>query len=193
LYLLSYGIIVFALFLVFGPNVLNHPDNYNQADPMQTPPHIVPEWYFLPFYAILRAIPNKTMGVVAMAVSILIFMVLPSKRKLTKPKYSNNLQLLEKSVFWAFFVNSIFLGYLGGMPIEWPYNVFSLIFCGAYFILVLLLSADLEQYALRGNENFEMYMLRQTKRAYDCYSENIPSLVFDLYFIVVALVSVNLG
>jgi ubiquinol-cytochrome c reductase cytochrome b subunit len=60
IYLLSQGLFVFSAFLVFAPNVLNHPDNYNQANPMQTPAHIVPEWYFLPFYAILRAIPSKS-------------------------------------------------------------------------------------------------------------------------------------
>jgi len=85
---------------------------------MQTPPHIVPEWYFLPFYAILRAIPNKTLGVVAFAGSILILIFLPIKRKISKPKTSNNLQFAEKVVFWLFIIDVFFLGYLGGMPIE---------------------------------------------------------------------------
>jgi quinol-cytochrome oxidoreductase complex cytochrome b subunit len=66
---------------------------------MQTPPHIVPEWYFLPFYAILRAIPNKILGVVAMALSIIVLFFLPIKRKVNKPKTSNNIQLVEKSIF----------------------------------------------------------------------------------------------
>jgi quinol-cytochrome oxidoreductase complex cytochrome b subunit len=118
IYLVTYSLSIFSLFLIFGPNVLNHPDNYNLADPMQTPPHIVPEWYFLPFYAILRAIPNKTLGVVAFAGSILILIFLPIKRKISKPKTSNNLQFAEKVVFWLFIIDVFFLGYLGGMPIE---------------------------------------------------------------------------
>lgn len=80
-YLLTFGIFGFCLFLIYGPNVLNHPDNYVNANPMQTPPHIVPEWYFLPFYAILRAIPNKILGVVAMALSIIVLFFLPIKEK----------------------------------------------------------------------------------------------------------------
>jgi quinol-cytochrome oxidoreductase complex cytochrome b subunit len=66
---------------------------------MQTPPHIVPEWYFLPFYAILRAIPNKVLGVIAMALSIAALIFLPIKRKTSKPKTSNNLQMAEKIIF----------------------------------------------------------------------------------------------
>lgn len=69
--------IVFGLFLLFAPNALNHPDNYIPANPMQTPAHIVPEWYFLPFYAILRTVPNKQLGVVAMGGSILFLFLLP--------------------------------------------------------------------------------------------------------------------
>lgn len=98
-YFLTVGMIVFCLFLIYGPNVLNHPDNYITANPMQTPPHIVPEWYFLPFYAILRAIPNKVLGVVAMGLSIVVLIFLPMKRKVRKPKTSNNIQIVEKLIF----------------------------------------------------------------------------------------------
>jgi ubiquinol-cytochrome c reductase cytochrome b subunit len=66
----------FTLYVYFFPNNLGHPDNYIEANPMVTPTHIVPEWYFLPFYAILRSIPNKLLGVIAMFVSILILFLL---------------------------------------------------------------------------------------------------------------------
>lgn len=84
LYLIGYFLAIFLLFLIYAPNYLNHPDNYNKADPMKTPPHIVPEWYFLPFYAILRAIPNKTLGVVAMGASIAFLVLLPPMGALSK-------------------------------------------------------------------------------------------------------------
>jgi len=69
--------IVFSLFVFFAPNILNHPDNYVEANPLVTPPHIVPEWYFLPFYAILRSIPHKAGGIVAMAAALLVLFLLP--------------------------------------------------------------------------------------------------------------------
>jgi ubiquinol-cytochrome c reductase cytochrome b subunit len=70
-------ILVFAAMVFYAPNFLGHPDNYVPANPLQTPPHIVPEWYFLPFYAILRAIPNKLFGVIALLSSISILFFVP--------------------------------------------------------------------------------------------------------------------
>ena len=141
LFLVAYGTIPYVLFLIFGPNVLNHPDNYNPADPMQTPPHIVPEWYFLPFYAILRAIPNKVLGVVFMALSIffLIFLPLGSQKN---GKYLDKSQVTGKFAFWVFLSTSIMLGYLGGKPIEWPYNFFSIILFFVYFWSAYSMSAS---------------------------------------------------
>jgi len=72
---------IFSYFIFFEPNLLGHPDNYTRADPLVTPPHIVPEWYFLPFYAILRSIPSKLGGVVAMAVAVGILFLLPALDK----------------------------------------------------------------------------------------------------------------
>ena len=69
--------IYFFIFVFFYPNVLGHPDNYIPANPMVTPTHIVPEWYFLPFYAILRSIPEKLMGVVSLLNSILVLLIVP--------------------------------------------------------------------------------------------------------------------
>lgn len=161
-YLITYGLILFCAFLVLGPNVLNHPDNYVNANPMQTPPHIVPEWYFLPFYAILRAIPNKILGVVAMALSIVVLFFLPVKRKVSKPKTSNNIQIIEKTIFWLFFIDVLLLGYLGGMPIQWPYNVLSVVLCVLYFILLWAISADLEEFLTKKPEVDYEYFARNT-------------------------------
>ncbi|WP_138380290.1 cytochrome b [Luteithermobacter gelatinilyticus] len=104
-------VIFFAIFVFYMPNILGHPDNYMEADPMVTPAHIVPEWYYLPFYAILRAIPDKLLGVVAMFASILILFALPwldgSKVR------SATFRPLTKFFFWLFVINGLFLGFLG--------------------------------------------------------------------------------
>lgn len=190
-YLVTYSLALFCLFLLFGPNVLNHPDNYNPADPMQTPPHIVPEWYFLPFYAILRAIPNKTLGVIAMAASILVLVVLPIKRKISKPKTSNNLQLAEKIIFWFFIVDVLFLGYLGGMPIEWPFNIFSMIFCILYFLLIIAISSDLEHYSLRLGETWTEYFYRNFGTESKINDKNLISVLFNVYFLAIFAIVFN--
>jgi quinol-cytochrome oxidoreductase complex cytochrome b subunit len=90
------------------PNVLGHPDNYIRADSLVTPKHIVPEWYFLPFYAILRAIPDKFIGVVAMFGSILILFFLPILGRF-KAK-SSKFFILSQMFFWFFVSNVLLLG-----------------------------------------------------------------------------------
>lgn len=70
-------LIFFSIFIFYFPNTLNHPDNYISADPLETPAHVVPEWYFLPFYAILRSIPHKTGGIISMIAAILVLLVIP--------------------------------------------------------------------------------------------------------------------
>jgi len=116
--------LIFAWFVFFSPNSLGHPDNYIPANPMVTPPHIVPEWYFLPFYAILRAtpdigipftsivfIPSKLAGVILMFASILILFVLPwiDRSKVR----SGHFRPLFKKFFWAFILTNVVLGYMG--------------------------------------------------------------------------------
>jgi quinol-cytochrome oxidoreductase complex cytochrome b subunit len=83
-------ITIFSVFVFFAPNYLNHPDNYIKANPLVTPTHIVPEWYLLTFYAILRSIPDKLGGVVCMAAAILIFLSLPlvGQFKIKSPKFN---------------------------------------------------------------------------------------------------------
>jgi ubiquinol-cytochrome c reductase cytochrome b subunit len=138
--------IIFAGFVFFAPNYLGHPDNYIEANPMVTPAHIVPEWYFLPFYAILRAIPDKLGGVIFMFASILILFVLPWLDR-SKVK-SGAFRPLFKPFFWLFVVNAIFLGWLGAKPAEGTYIVLAQIstfYYFAYFLLVLPLLGKFEK------------------------------------------------
>ncbi len=142
----TYGLffMVFAWFVFFQPNVLGHPDNYIEANPLVTPPHIVPEWYFLPFYAILRAVPDigipftnivfvesKLAGVLAMFGSILILFFLPwiDRCKVR----SGNFRPYFKPLFWFFIVNAIVLGYLGAQPAEGIYIIIGRICTTIYF------------------------------------------------------------
>lgn len=128
--------IIFAGFLFFAPNYLGHPDNYIEANPLVTPAHIVPEWYFLPFYAILRAIPDKLGGVLAMFAAILVLFVIPwldhSKVR------STNYRPMYKWFFWLFCITCVALGYLGAMPAEGIYVILSRIFTALYFAHFLL-------------------------------------------------------
>jgi quinol-cytochrome oxidoreductase complex cytochrome b subunit len=109
-------LIVFAAFVFYAPNYLGHPDNYIPANPMVTPPHIVPEWYFLPFYAILRAIPDKLGGVIAMFASILVLFVLPWLD--TSRVRSATFRPIYKLIFWLLVADTILLGYVGSQPPE---------------------------------------------------------------------------
>lgn len=130
--------IFLAILVFFMPNYLGHPDNYIPANPLVTPHHIVPEWYFLPFYAILRAIPNKVLGVVAMFGSLLILLTLPW---FTRLRLSGNTPLM-KFLFWLFVANFFLLMWLGGQPIHSPYILIGQV-CTflyfAYFVILLIL------------------------------------------------------
>jgi ubiquinol-cytochrome c reductase cytochrome b subunit len=136
----SFGLVVFLLLYVwltfFLPNYLGHPDNYIPADPLKTPPHIVPEWYFLPFYAILRAIPNKLLGVVAMFSSIGILVFLPWLD--TSRVRSATYRPLYRQFFWIFVAVAIGLGYLGSQPPEGGFVIAARILTAYYFIHFLI-------------------------------------------------------
>lgn len=138
--------LVFAYFLFFAPNYLGHADNYIPANPMVTPAHIVPEWYFLPFYAILRAIPDKLGGVLFMFGSLIILFVLPWLD--TSKVKSGAFRPVFKIFFWLFIANFVFLGYLGGKPAEGNYVIlarFATFYYFAYFLLVLPLLGKIEK------------------------------------------------
>jgi ubiquinol-cytochrome c reductase cytochrome b/c1 subunit len=130
-------VLLFAAVVFYAPNWLGHPDNYIPANPLQTPPHIVPEWYFLPFYAILRAIPNKLLGVIALASSIGILFFIPWLD--TSRVRSTSYRPIYKWFFWAFVLTAIALGYLGSQPPEGMYLIFGRIFTAYYFAFFLLI------------------------------------------------------
>jgi ubiquinol-cytochrome c reductase cytochrome b/c1 subunit len=128
--------ILYAWFVFYIPNYLGHPDNYIPANPAVTPPHIVPEWYYLPFYAILRSIPNKLLGVVALFSSILLLAFLPWLD--TSRVRSANYRPLYRQFFWIFVVVCIGLGWLGSKPAEGGYVIASRILTAWYFIHLLI-------------------------------------------------------
>ena len=123
--------LLFSWFVFYQPNYLGHADNYIPANPAVTPAHIVPEWYFLPFYAILRAIPNKLGGVLAMGGAIVVLAFLPWID--TSKVRSMSYRPIGRQLFWAFVLVCIGLGYLGAMPAEGGYVIASQIFTALYF------------------------------------------------------------
>ncbi|TYC55818.1 cytochrome b/b6 [Rhodobacterales bacterium] len=128
--------ILFAWFVFYVPNYMGHPDNYIEANPLVTPAHIVPEWYFLPFYAILRAVPDKLGGVVAMFGAIAILFVLPWLD--TSKVRSGTYRPLFKQFFWIFALVCVALGYLGAMPAEGTYVILARI-CTVYYFAHFLI------------------------------------------------------
>jgi len=137
-------LIIFAIFIFYAPNYLGHPDNYIKADPLVTPPHIVPEWYFLPFYAMLRAvdfdilfIPAKLGGVLTMFGSIALLFVLPWLDR--HPVRSSWYRPVYFWFFWILVIDCIFLGWLGAMPAEGKYVIMAQIGTAYYFFHFLIL------------------------------------------------------
>ena len=138
-------IFVLSLFVFFMPNLLGDSENYIMANPMQTPPAIVPEWYLLPFYAILRSIPNKLLGVIAMFSAILAIMLLP----ITDIGRSKGLQFrpLSKLGFWIFVANFLILMKLGACHVESPFielGQLSTVLYFSYFIVIVPVISLLE-------------------------------------------------
>ena len=135
---ISVFLTLFAAAVFFFPNAMGHPDNYIPANPLQTPAHIVPEWYFLPFYAILRAVPDKLGGVLAMFGAIAVLFVLPWLDR--SPVRSAKFRPIFKIFFWVFLIDCVLLGYLGGMPAEGIYVLLSriaTIWYFAHFLIIL--------------------------------------------------------
>ncbi|MCP5405313.1 MAG: cytochrome b N-terminal domain-containing protein [Pseudomonadaceae bacterium] len=130
-------LIAFALMVFYAPDYLGHTDNYIPANPLVTPAHIVPEWYFLPFYAILRAIPIKELGVVAMFGSILILFVLPwlDSSRVRSARY----RPLYRSLYWVFLLNFLVLGWVGSKPPEGIYVLIARFATAYYFLFFALL------------------------------------------------------
>ena len=138
--LFGFGIffIILAYWVFFNPNYMGHPDNYIPADPLVTPPHIVPEWYFLPFYAILRAVPDKLGGVALMFGAILILFVIPWLD--TSRVRSATFRPVYKGFFWIFLLNGLILGWVGANPPEGAFILIgriATIYYFAHFLIVM--------------------------------------------------------
>jgi len=153
LYGLGWFLIFFMFFVFFAPNFFGEPDNYIKANPLVTPPHIVPEWYFLPFYAILRAVPDiwfisaKLGGVIAMFGSIIVLALLPW---LDRSKVrSAGFRPIYRQFFWVFFVDCLILGWVGanspdavfhGVPFLWIGRVTTAYYFAHILIVIPLIS-----------------------------------------------------
>nr|YP_009328216.1 cytochrome b [Macrognathus pancalus]APD28184.1 cytochrome b [Macrognathus pancalus] len=130
-------LILLTSLALFSPNLLGDPDNFTPANPLVTPPHIKPEWYFLFAYAILRSIPNKLGGVLALLASILILMLVPILH--TSKQRSLTFRPISQFLFWTLIADVIILTWIGGMPVEHPFIIIGQIASLIYFLLFLIL------------------------------------------------------
>lgn len=137
--------IVLSIFVFFMPNALGDSENYVVANPMQTPPAIVPEWYLLPFYAILRSIPDKLGGVIAMFGALLILLILPvTDRSIIR---GNAFKILSKLSFYIFIFNFFLLGNLGQLHVEVPFielGQYATAYYFSYFLILVPVISSLE-------------------------------------------------
>ncbi len=177
-------LIVFAILLFFAPNYLGHADNYIPANPLSTPAHIVPEWYFWPFYAILRAftvdifgIPAKLLGVIAMFGSIILLFFLPWLDN--SPVRSGNFRPKFKWFFWMGLIPCVVvLGYCGGAPAAEPYVMISQIasaYYFAHFLIILPLLAKLERTLPLPNSITEAVLGGQSGSTLSTSTQSAPS------------------
>ena len=137
LYAFCIFLLFFCFFVFYYPNTLGHPDNYIPADPMATPAHIVPEWYFLPFYAILRSIPDKLGGVAAMGGSLIVLFIFPLLN--TSEIRSTTFRPIFKAFYWLFVTDFLILGWVGQKPVTDTFVLTGKIATVYYFLFFLII------------------------------------------------------
>ena len=156
---------VFSFFLFFYPNTLGHPDNYIPANPLVTPPHIVPEWYFLPFYAILRSIPDKLGGVAAMGGAIVILLALPIIN--TSKIRSSKFRPIFRFLYWFWIADFLILGWIGQKPVESPYvevGVCATIFYFVFLLIIIPVVGLIEEFLLKQSSETEEDLSLSTEK-----------------------------
>jgi len=160
---------VFSFFLFFYPNTLGHPDNYIPANPLVTPPHIVPEWYFLPFYAILRSIPDKLGGVAAMGGAIVILLALPIIN--TSKIRSSKFRPIFRFLYWFWVADFLILGWIGQKPVESPYvevGVCATIFYFVFLLIIIPVVGLIEEFLLKqASENKDDFTVSTEHSKYE--------------------------